>query len=64
MNRFVEYVNRAGQKTRIPKQFRKDIDNSIASKLNSADDGKRIEVKVANFIKNDLGKNLLILGIK
>lgn len=63
-NRFVDYVNRAGKKIRIPNQSRKDIDNSIASKLNCTDDGKRVEAKVAHFIRNDMGKELTDFGNK
>ena len=57
-NQFVEYVNRAGQEIRIPKQSRKTIDNTIASKLNSTNVGDQTEAKVAHFIKNDMGKEL------
>ena len=44
------------------KQSRKDIDNSIVKKLTSTNDGDRTEAKVANFIKNDMGKELTDFG--
>lgn len=55
---FIDYLNRAGNKIRIPKQPEKTIDQAVAAKLNSIDAGEQVEAKVADFIRNSLGKEL------
>lgn len=55
---FIDYLNRAGNKIRIPKQPEKTIDQAVAAKLNSIDAGEQVEAKVADFIKNSKGNEL------
>ncbi len=57
-NRYVDYLNRAGNKIRIPKQPGKTIDQAITAKLNSKNVGEQIEAKVANYVRNELGKEV------
>ena len=61
---YIDYLNQAGQKIRIPKQNSKAIGNSINSKLQSTNVGEQVEGKVANFIKNDMGIELTDFGNK
>ena len=49
-NTYIDYINYAAEKIRIPKQNAKTSANSIAAKLDSTDIGTRIEAKVGNHI--------------
>lgn len=57
-DKYTDYLNSAGQKIRIPKQTGKSIDSAIISKYNSKKEGDKVEAKVADFIKNDMGLEL------
>ena len=61
---FIDYMNSAGEIIRITKQTGKSIDGSIASKLNSPNIGSKVEAKVADYIKNDMGIELTDFGNK
>lgn len=50
---YTDYLNRAGNKIRIPKQTSSSIENSIASRLTSSDTGTALEAKVADYINNN-----------
>ena len=50
---YTDYLNRAGNKIRIPKQTPGAIENSIASRLTSSDTGTALEAKVADYINNN-----------
>jgi len=59
----IEYTNPAGKVLKWSEQNAKDIENSIQSALKrSTTDGKYIEGKVADFIKND-GKSIDGFGL-
>ena len=52
---FIDYINSAGTKIRIPKQEFKSIQKSILANLNNPDTGSRLEVEVANHLVKKMG---------
>ncbi|WP_310604458.1 hypothetical protein [Anaerosporobacter sp.] len=48
---YIDYINAAGEKIRIPKQIGASIEDAINKNLNSADVGTRTEAKVADYLR-------------
>lgn len=56
---FIDYMNSAGTKIRIPKQEFKAIQKSILANLNNSDTGSRLEAEVANYLVNNTDTSIV-----